>query len=285
MTSPGHWRLAAASAIGTSHTKQNLPCQDDWGARLLRDAAGGDVLVTVVSDGAGSAACAEQGSRLACALALAAVAAYVDAGGLVGDIDEGMARDWIGRIRHGITAEAEADGRVPRDYACTCLIAVVGGDAAAILQIGDGAVVVSQGVEDGWCWVHWPQHGEFANTTNFVTDPAAEERLAFDLCRRRIDEIALFSDGIERLVLHEATRTVFAPFFDQMFPPVRKSTVQGFDAGLSANLERYLGSPTVCHKTDDDKTLVLASRRAAGAVPVVDEHAVSAAEEGPSSTA
>ena len=105
--------------------------------------------------------------------------------------------------------------------------------------------------------------GEFANTTYFVTDDRADERMMFELCSRRIDEVALFTDGIERLVLHEASRTVFAPFFNRMLPAVRRLAASGTDRKLSMDLEQYLNSPVICDKTDDDKTLVLATRRCA----------------------
>jgi hypothetical protein len=46
-----------------------------------------------------------------------------------------------------------------------------------------------------------------------------------------------------------------------MFGPVRALEVEGIDTELSLGLEQYLASPTVCERTDDDKTLILATRR------------------------
>lgn len=253
------WRIAAASALGTSHAKLGLPCQDAHVVRLLADQDGEDVLVVVVSDGAGSASKADIGSRLTCSTIAEAAEVYLIDGGKVGDIAPSIARSWVGMVQQAIGIRAEKDCSVARDYACTMLVAVVGQDAAAIMQIGDGATVVS---DEGWCWVHWPQHGEFANVTFFVTEHGAEKRLEFDLCKRRIDEIAVFTDGIERLVLHEATKTVFAPFFDRMFPAVRTLKSEGLDSKLSESLKGYLNSKIICDKTDDDKSLVLATRRA-----------------------
>lgn len=252
------WRIAAASSIGSSHEKLGIPCQDAYVVKTFGDKDGEEVLVAVVSDGAGSAVKAEIGSWLTCSTVAEAAEVYLIDGGKVGDIGPSVARSWVGMVQQAIGLRAEDDGCVPRDYACTMLVAVVGQTAAAIMQIGDGATVVSDG--DGWCWVHWPQHGEFANMTYFVTEPGAEEKLAFDLCRRRIDEVAVFSDGIERLVLHEASKTVFAPFFDSMFPAVRGLEAEGVDARLSASLGGYLSSKIINEKTDDDKTLVLATR-------------------------
>jgi hypothetical protein len=49
------------------------------------------------------------------------------------------------------------------------------------------------------------------NTTNFVVSKNALEVLEVDHAPRRIDEIALFTDGIENLVLHRGTKTVHDP--------------------------------------------------------------------------
>lgn len=97
------------------------------------------------------------------------------------------------------------------------------------------------------------------------------DNLAFDLRLARVDEIALFTDGIENLVLQKATKSVFARFFDGMMPAVRALNAPGLDAALSDSLGRYLESYAVCARTDDDKTLLLASRRPAACSVSVEE--------------
>lgn len=259
MTTSHGWRIAAASTIGTSHSKFGISCQDSHAVKLFIDRDGEDVLVVVVSDGAGSAANAEIGSRLTCKTIVDAIELYLVDGGKVDTINRGIAWSWGLRVQEAIKQQSEIDDRAPKDYACTMLVAIVASSAAAFMQIGDGAIVVSDGGE--WCWVYWPQHGEFANMTNFVTEPCAEEVFAFEQCPRKIDEFAVFSDGLERLILHEATKTVFPPFFDQMFPAVRATEGEGVDTKLSEALAAYLDSKIINNKTDDDKTLVLATRR------------------------
>jgi hypothetical protein len=140
------------------------------------------------------------------------------------------------------------------------LFALIGVETAVFLQIGDGVIVVND-QDQHWSWVFWPERGEFANTTFFVTDAAAADHLRFEQRHVSIDEVALLSDGIEPLVLHYASRTVHAPFFDRMLGPVRRSKVVGEDLALSQDLEGYLSSPAILERTDDDNTLVLATRR------------------------
>lgn len=254
----GGWRVAAASAVGTSHIKSGLPCQDSHECRICADASGEPVLVAVVADGAGSARRADEGAQLAC-VALANLAEVYLRNALVADIDEERARSWVDKVRRHIEEHAAREGEAPRDYAATLVAAVVGEEGAVFLQLGDGGIVVSDD-EGSWCWVHWPQHGEYANTTCFVTEQKASERVMIDLVPRPVFDVALFSDGLERLVLHLATQSAHAPFFDQMFPLVRAKG-PGVDPELGRSLGRYLASGPICERTDDDKTLILATRR------------------------
>jgi len=259
MTGVGSWRIVAASAIGTSHAKVDMPCQDAHTTSILVDSRGEEVLVIVVSDGAGSAARAEIGSQLTCSSILKSAELFLANHGEISDISCTIAHSWIRNAQKAIESRASEEGMTSRDYACTMLVAIIGSDVAVMMQIGDGAIVVSE--EDGWRCIHWPQHGEFANTTNFLTEAYAEQRLDHEIYDRRIDEVAVFTDGIERLVLHEASKTVFSPFFDRTFPVVREAQIGGFDKNLSDSLSQYLSAEIINERTDDDKTLVLATRR------------------------
>jgi len=252
------WRIALASAIGTSHIAAGLPCQDSAAQELL-ETPDGPVLVVVVSDGAGSAAYADAGSAFAVGSFIDKVRAYFADGGAIRSLDRATASGWVEEMVRALEETARASSHAVRDYACTFLGAIVGDEVAAFVQIGDGAIVVADG-DDGWSWVFWPQHGEFANTTNFIVSADAADVMEFAVTSGRINEIALFSDGIENLVLHQASRTVHGAFFDAMFPAVRKAR-PGVDDQLSASLEKYLLSPGICDRTDDDKSLILASRR------------------------
>ena len=106
-----------------------------------------------------------------------------------------LAEGWLARFQSEIAARAEAEGLRPRDFACTVLAAIVGADAAAFLQIGDGAMVVSCPEEpDEYVWVFWPQRGEYENLTFFATDEGAPEQLDFAFVENRIEEVAVFTE-------------------------------------------------------------------------------------------
>lgn len=261
--SDAEWRIASASVIGTSHEKSGLPCQDVASCRIVRDPNGKHVLLAVACDGAGSASRSLDGATLAVDRFLRDFADATSRLGLDGVTRE-FVEYWLCRVRDEIRDSAETDNLSPHAFACTILGAVVGDNRAAFFQIGDGAIVVSNRVEPhDYGWVFWPQHGEFANQTNFITQDNAFEILQFELEDRCIDEMAVFTDGIERLVLDLQEKTAPAPFFRTMFGWLVKTepAATGEETAASEVVSRYLGSKQINDRTDDDKTLILASRR------------------------
>ncbi|MDP9369717.1 MAG: protein phosphatase 2C domain-containing protein [Chloroflexota bacterium] len=224
----------------------------------------GPALVAVVSDGAGSAPEAEAGSRLACSMLSDEVVKLLQLGGTTRDVTREFAQSMITDFQREVLLRADAKALKLRDFACTLLLAAIDGQGAAFLQIGDGAIVVGPRQEpDQYCWVFWPQRGEYENQTIFVTDVGAPDHLDHEFVDAPIDEVALLSDGLQRLALHYQSQTVHAPFFRPMFAPLR-ATPTGFSAPLSSSLAGFLESKPVNERTDDDKTLILATRRAAG---------------------
>jgi hypothetical protein len=261
------WRIAAASVKGTSHTKTGQPCQDSVRVSLLT-ATEGPVLVAAVSDGAGSAGHSQVGSHAAVVAASRLIEDYLGAGGLISSIGRETALSWLAQVQSTISSLANEAGTSVREFACTLLVAIIGHETSAFLQIGDGAMVVREEGDDGWSYVFWPQHGEYINSTNFITSSDAADLMEFACPGRKIESFSSFSDGIENLVLHYATKTVHDPFFNAMIEPVRQAMTEGVDDGLSESLARYLSSDRVCGRTDDDKSLVLATR-----MPITDANA------------
>ena len=133
-------------------------------------------------------------------------------------------------------------------------------EGGAALQIGDGVMVVRDG-GNGWSWVFWPQRGEYANTTYFLTDDDAIERLQVETFSAAISDVALMSDGLEPLALHYASKTVHDPFFNGMFRPLLQSDGPSEVFHLSESLQRFLSSDQVGSRTDDDVSVILATRR------------------------
>jgi len=265
------WRFALASAVGTSHERTGAPCQDASACRISAH-AGASLLVAVVADGAGSARFSEYGARIACDTVREAVQPLIQGDLDLALIDRAFAEDVLLRLQTRIRRVARRSDAEPRDFACTLLAAFVGTERSAFLQIGDGAIVVSRRAAEAddprrYEWVFWPNNGEFANETVFATSRGARRELEFATCDEPVDEIALFSDGLQGLVLDQRRQRAHTGFFEPMFASVRKQE-PGFSPRLSRSLEKWLGSRTVVSRTDDDKSLILASRRLPAPPPV-----------------
>jgi len=255
---PGRWRHVAASVIGTSHQRTGGSCQDSNACIVFPHSPDGDVLLAVVADGAGSAQQAEAGSALACQSITASAQRYLSRRRLA-QITHRTVERWIRNFQQEVLNIASAAGLKPRDYACTLLAALIGQHRAVFFQIGDGSIVVSDAEERSYGHVFWPERGEYENATFFATDRRFAANLRFESVRRNIVELAMFSDGLQRLALDFQKTMPHEPFFRGIFPPVRKSSPE--NAGqLAEGLSNFLSSARVNQRTDDDKTLILATR-------------------------
>lgn len=251
------WRAVAASVTGTSHNKTKKPCQDSCLLEVLTEHG---VVVLIASDGAGSASRSEQGSARACQELFDNVRLYLEEGGKLESVTRELASKWIENAAEAVQQSADQEGMPLREFACTLLAAMVSDNHAVFMQIGDGAIVFwGRGYGD-WSIASWPQHGEYLNTTSFLTEPASRRAFEFISEHAPIYEIAVFTDGIESLVLHYATQSVHSPFFDGIFPAVRVLEQPGLSTSLSDQLASYLASPPITERSDDDITLLMASR-------------------------
>jgi hypothetical protein len=161
-------------------------------------------------------------------------------------------------VRNRIFHAAERRGTEPRQMAATLVGAIVCSHRAVVCHIGDGACVLRRKGASVWEVPSWPAHGQYASSTYFVTDDP-EPRLQFVSIEGDFSEIAIFSDGLERLALDFRNQTASERFFDPMFAPLANMS-PGRNRALSESLRKYLESPRVLERTDDDKSLVLARR-------------------------
>jgi Protein phosphatase 2C len=248
------WRILAESVAGTSHVARTAPCQDAH-ATCVVEVAGGPALVVVVADGAGSAQFGEVGATVTCETLLAEASGALTAGVTVDHITRDVLVRWLLAAKSEIVREADLRSVRPRELACTAILAVVGEKVATFAQIGDGAVVIPD--KDGYAPVFWPAPAEYANVTDFLTDGGIEDRIVCEMVTGRIDELAVFSDGLQRLALDYSTRRGHSKFFSPLFAALlNQPTTEQF----AGHLRAFLDSAQINSRTDDDKTLVLAAR-------------------------
>lgn len=215
--------------------------------------------VAIVSDGAGSASYGGQGASLVCRTFARRARAYFSVSRLALPSDSEI-EGWVDDTRDLIGAVAARRGVPTREFAATLVCVIAGPVELLVAHIGDGCAVIRTSSTDEWIAPSWPQQGEYASTTFFVTDEN-DVRLRITRVPARAIALAAFSDGIERLVLDMASSRPFGAFFDSVMRPVQEAEHGGRSADLSASLKRYLDSPAINARTDDDKTLVLAARK------------------------
>lgn len=253
-----NWVWVGACATGSSHTRTGAPCQDRAGCLQLNDCG---TLVAVVSDGAGSAEFSAVGSRIVVNGFMRYALRYLKSGQAPEQISQETVLGWLDDIREQIYRAAEARNVRPRDMAATLVGAIVSTDRAIIAHIGDGACVLRRENSADWEVPSWPAHGEYASTTYFVTD-APQPNLDLVTIEGSFSDVAVFSDGLERIALDFSNKIAYAPFFDSKFTHLA-DLPEGRSRTLSVELRRYLDSGPILERTDDDKSLILARRAAA----------------------
>lgn len=246
------WRWAAASEIGTSHLRSYTPRQDAFCVSRLPNSG----FVAVVSDGAGSASHSRYGAVLVCRHFRTRLRHWFGDHVRFPSIDQFS--EWLNELRDQIAMVAKAQGLTSRQFASTLVLVAVKGRSGFCAHVGDGGIVARSGGE--WSVLSWPETGQFASTTYFVTDDR-EVHLRMLRFEAKFDAFALFSDGIEDLALVQSDLMAHRPFFDPMIRPVDIAKEGGRLSGLSLALQNYLAGEAVCNRTDDDKTLILLSRQ------------------------
>ena len=232
----------------------STPCQDRHAATILGNRPD-DILVTCIADGAGSAKYSDQGARIACDAVLQGARKHHEMDRHFDRLGVDDIILWCEKARQQFSALAEQRDCTPRQFATTLCVAIISPRHARFFQIGDGAIILgSWGV---YGVVFWPQSGEYANTTNFLTAENFRDLLEFRIADRTFSEIALLTDGLERVALQFHSQTPHPPFFKPLFDALQNNTPR---TTLQDGLRRFLQSEAIQLRSDDDKTLILASQ-------------------------
>ncbi len=251
--SASRWHVASASVQGTGHQRRSQPCQDAHGWRAIDD--GG--LVVAVADGAGSAPLGQIGAIMASSTAVTTLCAQLS--------QSPWPRHHAGwraclttavqTARAAVDAEATARRVASRHLATTLILAVATADQVAVMQIGDGAVVVGDG-EGNVIALTTPLGGEYANETTFLSSPDALNTAQVRVWPGKPTSLAAFTDGLQRLALRMPSGMPHAPFFKPLFRFVADAT-NATEAQKQINA--FLRSDRITGRTDDDLTLVVAT--------------------------
>jgi hypothetical protein len=241
------WAFAKASVRGASHIQGGSPCQD---ASVVCTDDSGKWVVAVVSDGAGSAARAEEGAKhvsekfTSALLALANELDSAEPGAWITDFVVQKVLDTRSELRN-----LGGDENI-RDFHCTlvaCLISQSGGFA---IHIGDGAIF-GQAVSEDLELISAPENGEYANETYFITESNWTQHLRVTPFSS-MQWLFLCTDGGAALAMrNEKTAKVGFVY------PVLKALADAEDnVTRDKIIETFISDPKADTVTADDKTLV-----------------------------
>lgn len=240
--------IVGASVRGSSHERSDMPCQDCFAVRRLPSG----VTVAAVSDGAGSAPSGNVGATMAvdaAVVALSAACARPRPPTRAQMLQTVQLAKWV------VEREAEYHSRPVSEFATTLIAFAFMSRWLRVVQIGDGAVVCST-TENALRAVTQPDNGEYANQTVFVTSPGALFRVQTASVDGLISGVAAFTDGMQMLALKMPDGIPHRPFFEPLFRFCAHSSDR---EDADGELARFLQSPRVRDRADDDLTLVLAT--------------------------
>jgi hypothetical protein len=245
------WKSVVKSVRGSAHFTNGLPCQDSSGIESV-----GDALICALSDGAGSAKYADEGSQLIVAEALDYFRIVLrdnpNIGNLISEFDKSDGILLVERIQKALSDEAIKREVSIHEFAGTLLVAIIHESNSCFYQIGDGAWCVSRSGVLGAAT--WPTQGEYAGQTAFVTGATYKNDLQFSFVSGLIEYAVGMTDGTERLALDMQSYTPHRRFCDPMIKGLSSSDDHEL---LRSGLESFLSSDSICERTDDDKSLAL----------------------------
>lgn len=249
-----NWKVARDSAIGTSHQKQEIVCQDYVDYRIFDD-----VIVGAVADGAGSAKHSDVGSKLAIETVLKCFAdinqspqKQAFSQPLSKEEVEKVFAKIVNQVIKELQKQAEEGDYSVNDLACTLLVFVATPDWIAAMQIGDGFIVL-RSQESEYKLLFQPDKGEFVNETTFITSTNAVKDMQIEVINEKQEFICASTDGLEKVAIRLSDWKPFSPFFK----PLEEYLHETVNPKEDKYLTEFLNSERLNSRTDDDKTLLL----------------------------
>jgi serine/threonine protein phosphatase PrpC len=241
------WLVSSAVAQGTSHKATNLPCQDSAAHKTITSL---NSSVAVISDGAGSVARSQEGSRTLVEVMCAILGAYLET-------EKNITRDGITSIvKVGINqvrSKLKENGDLSEFHA-TALILVQLPKKIFTFHIGDGSLNIGSYDNKNNVTItrSEPENGEFSNETFFFTEDAWEQHM-------RICEVEnpcfylLCSDGIDPFIWNSSSGTRF----DFTIPLITKLITYKDVKKGDEFLYEVITDPRTDSVTSDDKSLIV----------------------------
>lgn len=253
------WRIAAATAPGTSHLRRNTPNQDAVVHQLINTSQS-QVAIIAVADGAGSASRSNEGSQIAAQTAVNTMARGIakrPATAVSKPMSTSLVRNSVKHAKNAVVRYAKEQDIRPRDLASTLIVVMASERLLTAAQIGDGAVVAFNTEDETARTLCHSHTGEHANETTFIVSRSRPHKLAHvghgDTAE--FNTVALVTDGLENLALNMPEREPFYPFWKPMLTDLSQSEHQ---ESVSKNMLAFINSGRVRERTADDLTIAMA---------------------------
>lgn len=277
----GEWVVVGASVKGNGHIESNMPCQDNNKFEILGKGWG----VAVVSDGAGSAAHSELGSKVVVERGAFHFKNLVEKEGWMEKNTLPSDAEWLQKsyfvlktIRNEVEMVAKKNNVDLKSLSATCLAVVFSPLGLLAVHVGDGRMGCKTAA-GGWKAIMTPHKGDEANQTLFLISEfwdipnyvqsgvLVPESI---VVREPVDAFAVMSDGCESTAwLCTAQNPETGKFYDQnkpfegFFNPLEE-TLASFHKDNVPEEERkekwykFIESGTKGFvKEQDDKTMIL----------------------------
>lgn len=256
-----HWRIATATAPGSSHLRDDTPNQDAVAYRLI-EVGDGEVMVAAVADGAGSAPRSDEGSQIAVNAAVTEIVDGINrqpAAAFVESHAEVLLRSAIMQAKIEVERYGLRHNVPARELACTLIVAFASDSLMAAVQVGDGAVVafnIGSGAAMTLCEAH---SGEYANETTFITSSSRPHEIASvgHASGYDYDSLALITDGLQNLALKMPEREAFMGFWNPMLNDLSQTDEP---ETVPERLHAFISGERVQSRTSDDVTIAIAAR-------------------------
>jgi hypothetical protein len=248
------WKYISSSVTGKSHLERDEQGQDYCKTGVIQISEK-EFFIGIVADGAGSTKCGGLGAKIACETIFINITATLRIIDTLATISDEEILNWVISARDSIIRHSQDEGISLKEYASTLIGSIIGIDHSIFFQIGDGGIVVNFGSD--YQTVFWPEQGEYANTTFFLSDESFKKHLNI----KRMDsipyEVSIFTDGLQNLVLSYSEKSAHSGFFKPLFEFLKKNPCNEF-LNLSDQLNIFLNRTEFNERSDDDKTLILA---------------------------
>ena len=277
----GEWVVVGASVKGNGHIESNMPCQDNNKFEILGKGWG----VAVVSDGAGSAAHSELGSKVVVERGAFHFKNLIEKEGWMEKNTLPSDAEWLQKsyfvlktIRNEVEMVAKKNNVDLKSLSATCLAVVFSPMGLLAVHVGDGRMGCKT-ASGGWKAIMTPHKGDEANQTLFLISEfwdipnyvqsgvLVPESI---VVREPVEAFAVMSDGCESTAwLCTAQNAETGKYYDQnkpfegFFNPLEE-TLASFHKDNVPEEERkekwykFIESGTKGFvKEQDDKTMIL----------------------------